>query len=53
MSGNKRSPATGRKQREAVNKPGWESRRGPERSNGKIVPKGRLAHARARRTGGR
>jgi len=47
-SGNRRSPETGRKHREAVNKPGWQTRGGPRRSNGKIVPKGRLAHRRAR-----
>lgn len=50
-SGNRRSPATGRKMRESVNKPGWETRGGPKRSNGKIVPKGKLAYRRARRAG--
>lgn len=47
-SGNRRSPATGRKMREAVNKPGKEPwKGGPERRNGSIVPKGRLAFRRA------
>jgi hypothetical protein len=51
-SGNRRSPATGRKMREAVNKPGYQGG-GPQRSNGKIVRKGKLEHQRARAEGGR
>lgn len=51
MSGNKRNPATGRKRRESVNKPGWETRSGPKRRNGRIVRKGRLEHRRNRRAG--
>jgi len=50
MSGNKRNPATGRKMREAVNKPGYKSGGGPKRSNGSIVPKGRLAWSRSQKT---
>jgi hypothetical protein len=44
-SGNRRDPATGRKQRDK----GHLSNRGgpqPKRLNGAIVPKGRLAHQR-------
>lgn len=48
--GAKKSPATGRSRREAVNHRG-RSGGGPERRNGKIVPKGRLAFQRARKTG--
>jgi hypothetical protein len=51
--GAKKNPATGRSAREAVNHrpidrltPG-----GPKRSNGRIVPKGRLEHQRDRKTG--
>lgn len=52
-SGNRRSPATGRKMREAVNQPGKLGRKGPERRNGSIVPKGRLAFRRDQNTRGR
>jgi hypothetical protein len=47
-SGNRRDPATGRKQRD---KGPVTGRRGPrpERRNGAIVPKGRLAHQRSKK----
>ena len=45
-SGNRRNPATGRKHRESVNKPGWEGKGGPKRYSGRIVPKGRLEYRR-------
>lgn len=47
-SGNRRDPATGRKMRENTRR---DTHGGPERRNGKIVPKGRLAHKRARGSG--
>jgi len=50
MSGNKRNPATGRKMREGVNKPGWKPGGGPKRNNGSIVHKGRLTWSRQQRT---
>ena len=47
--GAKKDPATGRSKREAV---GRQNRKGgPTRSNGKVVPKGRLAFQRDRKTG--
>lgn len=49
-SGNRRSPATGRKMRESVNKPGYVAG-GPRRSNGKIVRKGRLEFRRRGKAG--
>lgn len=42
--------STGRNRRDNLHR---ETHGGPERRNGKIVPKGRLAFRRARRTGGR
>lgn len=38
-------PATGRNKRDNLRR---ETHGGPERKGGRIVPKGRLAHARAR-----
>jgi hypothetical protein len=48
--GSKKNPATGRSKREAVNHRD-RAGGGPERRGGKIVPKGRLAHQRDRKTG--
>jgi hypothetical protein len=48
--GSKKNPATGRSKREAVNHRN-RAGGGPERRNGKIVPKGRLAFQRDRKTG--
>jgi len=46
--GAKKNPATGRSKRENVQ---LGRTGGPKRSNGKIVPKGRLAFQRDRKTG--
>jgi hypothetical protein len=47
--GSKKDPATGRSKRENTRR--TTRGKAPERNNGKIVPKGKLAHQRDRKTG--